>query len=207
MKGLSVLQDVAATRVFRQFASKHHLVYFGSVDARSDEHHLLRGLTASTSHIDNNYTVGTFQGHDLMLVERRNAITHPGKPTRSYKWLILAVDLKRSDLPHIFFDGLHHDETFYANLKLGFAKLQDVSSLVVPLNNMRVFTSVESTPFVQSLLTPEFLMGLAGASHFDFEVNDDQVFVYSTHAASPLLLTSMLKVGMWLAEQLNARPQ
>lgn len=205
MKGLSALQDLAAGRTIRQFATKYQLVYFGGVDSRTDEHQLVRGITASVNHVDNHYCVGTFNSHDIMLVERRNTLTHPGKPSRNYKWLIMAVDLRVHSLPHIFFDGLHHEETFYANMHIGFSRLQDLSSIVAPLGKMRIFASTDAIATVQGLLTPEFVQILSSANQFDYELSDDQVYVYSNGGNVGLaLLTDMLRVGVHIAEHLNA---
>ncbi len=207
-KGLAILHKFAIGQVIKQFAAKHHLVYFGGVDSTSDEHQLIRGITASTHHTDNHYTVGTFEGHDLMLVQRRKVVSHPGKPSSNYSWLILAIDLKHSGLPHIFVDGLHHSDAFYANLHIGFAKLQDLTNLVAPIGKARLFAPTDALPVLHSLLKPDFIDSVRSFSNFDYEVKDDQLFIYSVNpTVSTTLLSDMLRVGVWVANYLNGFKQ
>lgn len=204
MKGLSALHTLATRSVIKQFANKHQLVYFGSVDARSDEHQLVRGVTAASTHVDSHYTVGTFGGHDLMFVERHNKSAQPNKAPVKHHWLILQLDLRVRGLPHIFIDS-HHDETFHYNLRLGHAKLRDITTLVPSVGHLRVMAPVENLDSVQALFGNDFAAAMHSFNHFDYEINDDQVYVY---AHNPLvtapLLTDMLRVGVWLADYLDS---
>ena len=109
------LGDAATKRAIKQFTTKYHFVYFGHVDPREDEYELVRGITVSTTHTDNHYTVGSYNSHDIILVERRNTLSFPGKQDSTYRWLIMQIDLKRTGLPHVFIDCHHHDAVFYAN--------------------------------------------------------------------------------------------
>lgn len=203
MNGFSALHTLAARSTFRQFANKFHLVYFGTVDAYSDEHELVRGVTASATHTDSNYTVGTYNGHDLILVERRNEVSHPGMAKAKHHWVILQLDLKRRDLPHMFIDS-HHGETFHANLHIGHSKLRDVSSLVPSLGHNHILAPVEHIEAVTAIITPDFVAAMHSFKHLDFEINDDQLFVYAHNpTVSSVLLGDMLRIGGWLADHLD----
>lgn len=203
MKSLALVDKFMSQRIMKQFAAKHHFVYFGAVDARNDDHELIRGITASTSHADSHYTVGTFQGHDVMLVERRNKLTFPGKADSSHRWLVLEFDLKRTGLPHIFINTRRHSDTFYANFRLGFAHLHDVTSLTVSLGKAGVYARTEALPVLHTLFSPDFVATLQSFNNFDYEISDGQVFVYAVSAPNPVVLTDMLRVGAWLANYLD----
>lgn len=207
MSGFSALHKLATRNTIRQFANKHHLVYFGTVDAYSDEHQLVRGVTAAATHSDSHYTVGTFNGHDLILVERRNSVSHPGMPTTKHHWLVLQLDLKHGDWPHVFIDS-HHDQTFHSNLRIGHAKLGDVTSLVPKLGHSRILAPVEHLEDVRGIISNDFVAAMHSFKHFDFEINDDQLYVYAHNPIiTTVLLTDMLRVGAWLADYLDALQQ
>ncbi len=207
---MSVLNDVATKRVVKQFANKYHLVYFGHVDAREDDHQIVRGVTASTNHTDNHYSVGAFDGHDVMLVQRRNILTFPGKQDAEYKWLIMEVDLKRDDLPHIFMDAHHHDETFYANLFVKIPQFQDIRSSLEQRDptfsaKYKVFALPNQYQKVGAVLVPELTTAIAQHfAQFDFEIIEDRLYVYaSAHVVTLAVLQEMLRAGVWLATSLN----
>lgn len=204
MKALAVVHKFVTQHVIKQFAAKHHFVYFGAVDAQRDEHELIRGITASASHVDSHYTVGTFRGHDIMLVQRRSKLVFPGRADVAYSWLILELDIKQGGLPHIFINMRRHPETFYANFKLGFAKMHDVTSLTVPLGKAGVYAATDELPTLHRLFSPDFVAAMHNFSQFDYEINDDQVLIYSNAQPNATTLTEMLRVGAWLAEYLGS---
>ncbi|HVI69604.1 MAG TPA: hypothetical protein VM581_04050 [Magnetospirillaceae bacterium] len=205
-QSLHNLGAAATKRIIKQFANKHHMVYFGHVDPREDEYELVRGLTLSTSHVDNHYTVGEYQSRDIILVERRNTLTFPNKPAASYRWLIAQIDLRRGGLPHIFIDCNHHDATFYANAFLSRQGMQDLSSYFGGVSHSfaqkaKLFANPSDYTAVGTLITPE--VGETIAQHFaqfDYECFDDRLLIYTSNLLpSPVLLEEMLRVGTWLA--------
>ena len=201
----------AATRqLIKQFASKYHMVYFGYVDPREDEYELVRGVTVSTRHVDNHYTVGTYHAHDVILVERRNTLSFPGKPDATYRWVIAQIDLKRSGLPHVFIDSHHHDAVFYANAFASTNGMQDLTSYFSGMSatfaqRCKLFTKPAAYTQVGALITPEVAETLAQHFHqFDYEFFDDRLLVYASNATiTPATLEDMLRVGAWLADHCN----
>lgn len=196
------IQSIAARRIFKHFAAKFHFVYFGKVDAR-DEHEMVMGLTASTKHSDNFFTVGTFERHDITLVVRRNTLSFPGKPDSTYNWLIAQVDLKLN-LPHIFIDFHHHDETFFANMAVAFRHMQDMSPGFSDVGG-RVMINPLQYGDVRMLLSPMIVAGLKEQfNQYSVEIKDDQLFVYANYVRPSLAsLEHILKLAAWLAGQLN----
>lgn len=208
---LSSLNVAATRRLIKQFASKYHMVYFGHVDPREDEYELVRGVTVSTSHVDNHYTVGTYNAHDVILVERRNTLSFPGKPDAKYKWLIAQIDLKRNGLPHVFIDSHHHDAMFYANAFVTKNGVQDLTSYFSGVSatfgqRCKLFANPANYAQAGALITPEVAETLARHfSQFDYEFFDDRVLVYASNATiTPATLEDMLRVGSWLADHCNA---
>lgn len=205
---IASLRDLTTKGIMKQFAAKHALVYFGPVSARHDDHQLVRGITLSAAHTDNHYSVGTFQGYDVMFVERRNTITFPNRPSMHYKWQIMSIDLKTKNMPHIFIDTNHHDSAFYHHLAITFPKLQHV-----PVNpeglapDAKVLAPLEVYHDVLSLLAPDILRVITQEfKHFDYEIYDDQLFVYATNqTATPVMLADMLRIGVWLADRLAGK--
>jgi len=209
-----VLQTRMHQRVMMQFAEKVGMVHFGYVDQRNDEHRLVRGLTMSSTHRDNNYCIGSFEGYDITLLERHDTIRFPGKPAKKHDWLIMTFDLQTPvDLPHIFL-GLHtHGETFYAHL---FTKFTHFTS--VPLENLGVYQAAFLQRYAlytlpSQVLSAERMFTAEVAStildHFGsmtLEIDDGCLYIYAEHQRPTLaLLDRMLKNGMWLARVLDAQ--
>jgi len=206
-KSLDTFGNATTKRIIKQFAGKYNMVYFGHVDPQEDEYELVRGLTVSTSHIDNHYTVGAYSGRDAILVERRNTLTFPGKPDATYRWTIAQLDLKRSGLPHVFIDSHHHDAMFYANAFMSKNGMQDMTSYFSGVSatfaqRCKLFAMPAAYSKVGSLVTPEVAETLAKHFHqFDYEFFDDRVLVYaSNHTVTPAILEDMFRVGAWLAD-------
>ncbi len=207
---LHVIRELAARKIFKQFAAKHHLVYFGHVDPRDDEYELVRGVTVSTTHVDSHYTVGTIEGRDLLLVQRSNTLVFPGKKPVHYTWLIAQIDLKRTDLPHMFIDVHQHDEVFYASLFARLPQFQDLTNLFrerdpVLAKRGKVFGFPQYYAEIEASL-PEFITStmVKEFKQFDYELHGDKLYVYAskTRPASPILL-DMVRVGVWIADEID----
>lgn len=197
-----------------QFADKIGLVYFGYVDQRVDEHRLVRGLTVSATHKDNNYCIGSYGGYDIVLLERQDTLHFPGKPTRHHTWIIMEFDLHTAiDIPHIFF-GLHtHTDTFYAQLFTKFSTL--VQSPLGTLgtydrsftDRYSLYTTSAQALDVERLFDPETAKEMA--AHFGsltVEIADGCLYVYAEHQRlTPSLLDVMLRNGKWLAAHIDER--
>jgi hypothetical protein len=208
-----VLQSQLHRRVFMQFAEKVRLVYFGYVDQRSDEHRLVRGLTVSAKHRDNHYCIGSYDGYDIVVVERTDTIHFPGKPSRMHNWIILTVDLHTSrDIPHTFM-GLHaHNETFYAHLFTKFSSLTQVplqtsGRQYSPQFTQRyaLYTEPAHMMTVEQLFNPEVAKIIAESfGALTAEIADGSVYIYAEHSRpSTQLLERMLSSGIWLAKTID----
>lgn len=208
-----VLQSRLHAKVYKQFADRLGLVYFGYVDQRSDEHRLVRGLTVSAKHRDNHYCIGHYEGYDVMLVERSDTIHFPGKPKRGHEWIIMTLDLHTTiDLPHIFL-GLHtHSDTFYAHLFTKFSSLTKVPlgtfGVYDPIfmNKYSIYTDPSQTIQAEKLIDPQTAATIgAHFGTFTVEIADGCVYMYAeNHRPTQALLEKMLKYGVWLAAVVDA---
>lgn len=210
-----VVRTSATKRVVKGFAQTHQLVYFGTVSQYDDEHQLVRGVTLSKNHHDRHYCVGSIHEYDMILLQRTDEVTYPGKPSDSYTWMIMQFDLNASakGLPHVFIDAHRHGEAFYANLSVKFSNLRvlDASHFVghddMFVNTHRVYTAPSDIQDAARILTPEVTGTIAQHfKYFDFEILHDSVLVYYSNAiASRQQLDNMVRAGLWLARHLDSQ--
>lgn len=208
---MSAGRDMAAKRTIRQFAHKFGMVYFGQTDPRDEDFELIRGKSLSSTHVDSHYCVGSYKGYDISLVERCNEISQKHHSTQKYHWLIMQVDLrKRQGMPRVFIDSTQYDEAFYGSIRLKVPNLAYSGSLFVghdPLFTQcfRVYAPLDRFDDADEILTPATTAMLAHHfRQFDYELAEDYVLVYARDPnVSSHLLHEMLRVGSWLAAQLD----
>lgn len=200
-------QSLATKRTVIDFAEQYGLVYFGYVSQRSDDHHIVRGMTVSNKHVDDHYCVGTFDGYDVVFVERRDHIHD-----RDHVWHILEFDLTaEADLPHSFIGSGKHGKGFHELLSTKYPQLlPDVirSNSLYPSNfqnSFVVYTSPAHATELESIITPAVAEVMA--SHFTglvVEITEQALYIYSEkHQLSSGLLDTMLKNGVWLAKSID----
>jgi len=198
--------------VITKFASKFGFVYFGHVDQHDDEHHIIRGLTVSSSHKDDSYSVGSFDGYDVSIVDRYDIIHRPDAPFTTHRWLIVEIDLHNSkDIPHIFMGAHNHTDSAYMALFTSVPSMQSIPLGTFGTHsdefNKRYSLFASATQFiaVERLFTVDVTRTIA--AHFwplAVEVIDGSLYVYcDNQSLSATLLDTMLKNGLWLAEQLD----
>lgn len=212
---LPLLTMMQAKSVFRAICAEHDLVYFGHVNQYDDEHELVKGVTFSHNHRDNHYVVGTVNGYDLILLERTDTISFPGKPTEAYTWIILQVDLHESlHLPHVFIDAKHHESGFYNALFAKFSRLSPAEHAFdeqqyekLFLQRFHCYTPPDAIDTLPLLLTRETAAVMAHHfGHFDVEWIGDRLMIYSTgRPATKHLIDTMLREGIWLAAEIEKR--
>lgn len=208
----TMLQAQLHRHTIMQFADKIGLVYFGYVDQRHDEHSLVRGVTLSPTHRDNNYCVGSYDSYDVTLVERTDTLKLPNRPAKPYQWVIMTVDLHALvDLPHIFV-GLHTgDETFYSNVFTKFSRLAMVPLGTLGLHDQAflrrytVYSAPEQALSAERLLRPEITKVIAEQfGNLMIEISEGTLYLYGEHQRPTAhLLERMLKLGIWLAQTLD----
>lgn len=199
-------------QVITKFANKFNFVYFGHVDQRDDEHHVIRGLTVSSSHQDDHYSVGSFDGYDVSLVDRSDILSSPNQPLRTHRWMVFEIDLHNGkDFPHLFMGGHTHQHTSYEKLFTAWPSLQPVPLGTFMAHSEEftkrysLFAAASQFIEVERLFTSEVTRVIA--AHFwplSAEVTGGSLYIYSDNKTlSVSLLETMLKNGLWLAAQLD----
>lgn len=200
-------------QVIMRFTNKLSFVYFGHVDQHDDEHHIIRGLTVSSTHHDESYSVGSYDGYDISIVDRHDIVQSPTGEERSHRWLIFEFDLHNNDIPHIFLGGHNHRDSSYAKLFTSVPSMQPVplGTLENHSNEFEARYSLFANPTqfieVEKLFTAEVTRTIA--AHFwplAAEIYEGALYVYSdnVHITSGLLDT-IFQNGLWLAKQLDSR--
>ena len=195
-------------RLITEFADTSGMVYFGYVSQRSDDHHIVRGFTVSTKHIDDHYCIGTHEGYDIIFVERTDSL----RSGKQHTWHILEIDLKTGvDLPHLFIGSSKQTHGFHELIKTKYHTMHPVSLGATAayskdfLAEFGVYTTPAHAITTEQLLPPDDTAVIA--SHFKglaFEVIEQSLYVYSEkpHITKDLL-QAMLTNGLWLAGKID----
>lgn len=206
-----IAKHLRGNQIYRETARRYDLVYFGSVSSQDDEHELVRGLTVSADHQDQHYCVGTVEGYDVILLERTDLLTFPGKPATPYRWVILQVDLRNVDVPHMFIDTKQHSSAFYDTLMTKYPRLAPADANMFAdhdptfMQAFNVYTAPDDRLTMSQLLTHDMTATLGHHfAHLDFELFDDRLIVYAAQrTASKQLLDYMFRAGIWLAREIE----
>lgn len=200
-------------RVVRKFSDKTGLIYFGAVDWQKDDFIPIKGFSVSAKHIDNHYCVGTFEGYDLKLVNRCDALVKNDGSFFYNNFLIVSINLKTEvDIPHIFLDSNNHNEVMFDLLFMTSKNLKNIE-LGVFENYSHEFTTrytMYANPMdnimVQKLFNANLTQVLA--SHLwplSVEIQDNILYIYaSADKASIHTLETMTTVGMWIAKNIDS---
>ena len=198
----------ATKRLIVDFAERSGMVYFGYVSQRSDDHHIVRGLTVSTKHVDDHYCIGTYETYDVVLVERSDSL----RSGKRHIWHILEFDLKTTaDIPHFFIGSGTHGHGFHELLDTKYPALQPMTIGMTAAystdfsDHFNVYVTPAHAMTMEQLITPEVAASIA--THFKglvVEITERALYVYSEkpHITGELLDT-MLQNGAWLASQID----
>lgn len=201
-------------RIIQKFGEKIGLIYFGFVDQYSDDHKVIGGFTASSSHHDNHYSVGSVGGYSITLLERTDGIWQEDNSVKIYNWLILAIDIDTSqELPRFFLKANNHNEDSYRSMFLTSPTLKEVElgafeAYGVDFTSRFTFYSNPSDSIQLQRLFPADTTRVIGA-HFwplSVEVKGKTLYIYAdaTNLSSGLLDT-VLENGLWLAGHISNR--
>lgn len=201
-------------RVVKSFADTIGLVYFGNVDQHGDDHGALRGFTASLTHRDSHFAVGTYNDYDIRLVNRFDVVPVPGGTVRPQVWTIIEITVARRDMPHTFFIPTGAEASEYSRLFATQPQLQPLNTMM-GINNH----SPEFHGRYQILARPTHGQEVARLFHSPtivgigtrfwpqgIEVIHNKLFVYLSHQPTKQHLEMTLGSALWLAETLETTP-
>lgn len=216
----NLFQNVANTRVRKRaiikFCEKTGLVYLGSVNQHSDDHQIVRGFTVSSSHIDNNYSVGSVGGYNITIVDRSDAVWQPDGSIAMYNWLIMSFDLHtKQDTPHFFLNANNHSSKPYEMFFRTFPAMKAVHLGTFEnygtefTSRFSIYTQPSISIEVERLFPASTAMVLG--AHFwplSAELHEGKLYVYSDEKrVTACLLEAMLESGLWLTEQLDLQSE
>lgn len=203
----------ARGKSIKSFATKTGLVYFGAVDQHEDEHEVIRGLTASTSHRDTHYVVGSFDDYDVSLVDRFDVIIDAHRQPIEHSWLIFQINLQDTSLPHLFFKPVGHSPLAYNKFFTAFNTLHVINDV---FNNdhshefhsrYELFGLATHALQLEEVLSPAVTQALAARFWpHAIEIYEGKLYVYITeHRLSETVLASTLQSATWLAGVLDKK--
>lgn len=209
-RNLSVNRSIR--RTIEKFVDKTGMIYFGAVSQSNDEHRLIRGFTASSSHKDNDFSVGTVEDYDISIVYRNDALIDKNDNAIFSNWLIFAIDLKNGkDIPHIFIkannnEDKHFESLFISNPSFSKIKLGTFEQYPIDfLSRFSVYSSPANIIEVEKLLPADSMKLLAAHLWpYSIEVIDGVIYLYlNDKNITYSNLSSMLNVGLWMARHLD----
>lgn len=197
--------------VLRSFARTTGLVYFGSVDQHDDEHSPVHGFTASLTHRDSHYALGTYEGYDICVLNRFDTLPLRGGKTHAQLWTILEIKLEHPDLPHIFFMPTGPQSGEYSRLFTAFPHLQPLNSMLGASKNSPSFHGryqiLARTTYAQEvgrLLKSPTIVGIGERLWpYGIEIHRGKLFVYLIQKPTKRQLETCLASALWLAERID----
>lgn len=196
----------------RHFAHSIGLVHFGTVHQHDDDYDAIRGFTASLTHRDTNYAVGTYNGFNIRLVNRFDVIRIAGNPHHEQLWTILEIDVESKDIPHMFFVPTGREAGEYGRLYATQPAMQPLNSMIFANKSpefhgrFQMLASPTHSHKVEALFSSPIIVGIA--SRFwphGIEIEHGKILIYITqHRLSKAVLELALASGLWLAETIDA---
>ncbi len=197
--------------VLKSFSSTLGLVHFGTVHQHDDDLDAIRGFTASLTHRDTHFAVGTYNGFNVRLTNRFDVIRIAGNPNHEQLWTILEVEFDTKGLPHMFFVPTGHEAGEYGRLYATQPNMQPLNSMILDNHSpefhgrFQIYASATHSHKVESLFTSPIIVGMG--SRFwphGIEIEHGKILIYITeHRLTKAVLESALGSALWLAETID----
>lgn len=195
--------------MFKDILIPHEFIIFGNID-RDDDHSPIRGITASVTHKDKNYSVGTINGYDMRILTREDNYEF-NKSERKSTQLIIEITLKKyiNDNPTLL-TALQSDDTYKSLISKTSSHHH-----ITPYENADEIHEFHSRyalycreytdlPFTSWLDVETQQVLSVHAWPLSFEVDDkNKLYVYITEALSATNFDRAIKIGVWLADKLD----
>lgn len=195
----------------KSFTQAIGLVNFGDIHQHADDLDAIRGFTASLTHKDSTFSVGTYGGYNLRMVNRFDVIRIAGNSNHEQLWTILEIELDTKNLPHIFFVPTGHEAAEYGRLYATQPHMQPLNSMILDNHSpefhgrFQIFASATYSHRVETLFTSPIVVGIG--SRFwphGIEIEHGKILIYITeHRLTKTVLESTLASGLWLAETID----
>lgn len=198
-------------RALRRVAKAFDMVAFGTIH-RDDDVTPIHGFTASTTHIDQHFTVGQFDGYQVRFVDRFDTIRLGTTKHHAQTWCIIEISLESKGLPHVCLIPTGNNAQEYQKLFSTHTHLQPLNATLLRQHSTEVhgrFQILGPTSRmndIERLLTSPLVMGIATKFWpHGVEIKNDTLYVYVTdHRLSVTVVSSALSSALWLAQSLDA---
>lgn len=197
--------------VVQKFSKSLGLVHFGAVNQHDDDYDAIRGFTASLTHQDTHYAVGTYNGFNIRIVNRFDVIRIAGNPNHEQLWTILEIELDRHTVPHMFFVPTGREAGEYGRLYATQPHMQPLNSMLFDNRSpefhgrFQILASPSYAHEVETLFTSPIIVGIG--SRFwphGIEIEHGKILIYLTeHRLTKAVLETALASGLWLAETID----
>lgn len=198
-------------QALRTFSHTLGLVHFGTVHQHDDDLDAVRGFTASLTHKDTHYAVGTYNGYNIRLVNRFDVIRIAGNPLHEQLWTIMEIEFDRRGLPHMFFIPTGREAGEYGRLYATQPNMQPLNSMILDNKSpefhgrFQILASAAHSHQVETLFTSPIIVGLANRFWpHGIEIEHNKILVYITeHRLTKTVLETTLASALWLAETID----
>lgn len=203
-----IANDRHAKRVFKNFANKRKLVYFGAIDTRQNDSQVVRGITLGLSSEDAHHVFGSHDSYDMSLVQRQGEVG-----TRQW-WVVMEFDLHTAvNLPHILIGKKSEAQPLFESL-LGIHRDLQVHEFAEPENHHHKFIKhfvayapPAHAPLVEHIISPELANALVDhIQHIVIEIEGDCIYLT---VAEPTLsvqyLDKMMHYGIQFAKHIDQK--
>jgi len=198
-------------QALKNFADTLGLVNFGNVHQHDDDLDAIRGFTASLTHRDTDFAVGTYNGFNIRATNRFDVIRIAGNPNHEQLWTILEIEIDTKGLPHMFFIPTGHDGGEYGRLYATQPNMQPLNSMILDNHSpefhgrFQIYASATHSHKVEALFTSPIIVGIG--SRFwphGIEIEHGKLLIYITeHRLTKTVLESALGSALWLAETID----
>jgi hypothetical protein len=195
----------------RKFSELLGLVHFGTVHQHDDDIDAIRGFTASLSHQDTHYAVGTYNGYNIRLANRFDVIRIAGNPHHEQLWTIIEIELEQKHVPHLFFVPTGQEAGEYGRLFATHPGIQPLNTMLLDNKSpefhgrFQMYASPAHSHEVERLFTSPVIVGIG--SRFwphGIEIEHGKLLIYITqHRLTKTVLETTLASGLWLAETID----
>lgn len=198
--------------VLRRFYTAIGAVYFGAVHQHDDDINVIRGFTASLTHHDTHYAVGSFKGYDIRIVDRLDTIRTNEAKHHAQQWVIMEFDLHRKELHHFFFLPTSHQSGEYARLFATQPYLQPLNSMLMSNyspefhGRYQILARTTHSQEIERFFSSPVIVGIAARFWpHGIEVEHGKLLIYinEPHITKPLL-EATFAAALWLAETIDS---
>lgn len=196
----------------KAFSERLGLVHFGAIHQHDDDLETIRGFTASLTHQDTHYAVGTYNGFNLRFVNRFDILRVADNPHHEQLWTILEIELDAHSLPHMFFVPTGREAGEYSRLFSTQPTMQPLNTMAFSTHSpefhgrFQIVASPTHAHKAEALFTSPIIVGIANRFWpHGIEIERGKLIVYITeHRLSKTVLESVVGSALWLAETIDA---